>query len=61
MDLETATKKIAELELRIARLELRLDNQYDWNQNLLRRIGELERGADDRQPALPSPRLPLHT
>ncbi len=49
MDLETATKKIAELELRIARLELRLDNQYDWNQNLLRRIGELERGADDRQ------------
>ena len=46
MDLETATKKIAELEQRIARLEVRLDNQYDWNQNLLRRVGELERGAD---------------
>lgn len=45
MNLEMATKKITELEQRIARLEVRLDNQYDWNQNLLHRVGELERPA----------------
>ncbi|MGO9085953.1 MAG: hypothetical protein ACLQBK_12055 [Candidatus Sulfotelmatobacter sp.] len=46
MDLEAALKRIAELEQRVARLETRLDNQYDFSQNLLHRVGDLERGAE---------------
>jgi len=49
MDLEAANKRIAELELRVARLETRLDNQYEWNQNLLHRVVNLERGVDGGQ------------
>lgn len=38
-------KEVAELKKRVAPLEVRLDNQHEWNQNLLRRIGDLERAA----------------
>jgi predicted RNase H-like nuclease (RuvC/YqgF family) len=38
-------QEVAELKKRVASLETRLDNQYEWNENLLRRIGDLERAA----------------
>jgi BMFP domain-containing protein YqiC len=46
MDVEAANKRVAELEKRVAQLETRLDNQYEWNQNLLHRVGELERASE---------------
>jgi hypothetical protein len=46
MDSEVVTKRITELEKKVVLLEERLNNQMEWNETLLRRIGNLERGTD---------------
>ncbi len=40
---EEKTALIAELQKKVARLEVRLDNQYDATQNLISRLSKVER------------------
>ena len=48
---EQTDKRFLDLEGRVARLELRLDNQYEATKNLLSRLSKLERAFASGSPA----------
>jgi phage host-nuclease inhibitor protein Gam len=49
MDLESALKRIGELEKEVALLKTQMNNQYAATENLMRRVGKLEHSDDGGQ------------
>jgi hypothetical protein len=43
---ERAFKRIDELEAKVKSLEQRMNNQFEATQDLINRVGKLERGMD---------------